>query len=158
MSRELITSWNDYQAAIDRLLVMAGQKICIYDENLTQFRLNSSSRLNELKRILHQGHGDVLRIALRDAHHLYQQNPQFLGLLSTYSHLAEAQQTPPQLADLRDSMLLIDGKHALIRFDQDQPRSKLLIDEAAELRPYLLRFSEIWSEGGERIQNTATGL
>lgn len=158
MSRELITTWNDYQAAIDRLLAMACQTIHIYDENLLQFQLDSGSRLNELERVLHSSHNETLRIAVRDMHLLHRQNPQLLGLLSTYSHLAQAQQTPPQLAHLRDSMLLIDGKHALIRFDQEQPRSKLLIDEAMESRPYCLRFGEIWSEGGEPIRNTAIGL
>jgi hypothetical protein len=158
MSRELITSWNDYQAAIDRLLAMASQTIHIYDENLVEFRLDSNSRLNELKRVLQRNHSEALRIALRDMHLLHRQNPQLLGLLSTYSHLAQAQQTPPQLAHLRDSMLLIDGKHALIRFDRDQPRSKLLVDEAAELRSYGLRFGEIWAEGGEPIRNAAIGL
>lgn len=158
MSRELINSWTDYQAAIDRLLAMACHKICIYDKDLVQFKLDSSSRLNELKRVLHSGHDDVLRIALRNAPCLPPQAPQLMGLLSTYSHLAQGQYTPPQLAHLRDSMLLIDSKHALIRFDQDQPRSKLLLDEPAELRPYLLRFGEIWSEGGEPIRNTVMGL
>jgi len=158
MSRELITSWNDYQAAIDRLLAMASQKICIYDEDLAQLRLDSENRQNALKRLLHDGRHETLQIAVRNAVPLSRENPLLVELLTTYSHLAAAQQTPPQLAHLRDSMLLVDDKHALIRFEQSQARSKLLIDEAEELRPYLLRFSEIWSEGGEPVRNTALGL
>lgn len=158
MSRELITSWQDYQAAIDRLLAMACHKICIYDEDVCQLGLDAGNRLNQLRRILHGSRNEVLQIAIRNAELLHQQNPQLVSLLTTYSHLATAQQTPPHLAHLRDSMLLVDGKHALIRFEQEQPRSKLLIDEAEELRPYLLRFGEIWSEGGEPVRNTTLGL
>jgi hypothetical protein len=55
-------------------------------------------------------------------------------------------------------MIIVDGKHGLIRFERDMPRSKLLIDEADELRPYLTRFEEIWTEGGVRITNSVTGL
>jgi hypothetical protein len=62
------------------------------------------------------------------------------------------------LAHLRDCMIIVDGKHALIRFDRDQARSKLLIDEADELRPYIARFDEIWSAGGEPVRATALGL
>ncbi len=55
-------------------------------------------------------------------------------------------------------MIIADGKHGLIRFERDMPRSKLLIDEADELRPYLARFEEIWTEGGVRITHSVTGL
>lgn len=89
---------------------------------------------------------------LRHAH------PRLQNLLTTYGHLATAQETPSQIAHLRDSMLIVNGKHALIRFERDLPRSKLLIDEADELRPYLTRFEEIWAEGGERITNSVVGL
>lgn len=158
MARELITTWSDYQAAIDRLLAIASQKICIYDEDLGQLKLESQTRLNELKRVMHGSHREALRIALRNAALFRREHPLLCTLLSTYSHQAMAQQTPEQIAHLRDSMILVDGRHALIRFDRDQARSKLLIDEADELRPYLTRFEEIWAEGGESVSSTTLGL
>lgn len=158
MARELITSWGDFQTALDRLLVMAGQKICIYDEDLGQLRLDSAPRLAALKRVLGGKPAGNLRIALRHAETLRQQQPLLINLLTDYSHCCAAQQTPAQLAHLRDSMILIDGKHGLIRFERDLPRSKLLIDEVDELRPYLARFEEIWNEGGETVGSTTLGL
>lgn len=158
MSRELITSWSDYQIALDRLLSIASQKICIYDEDLVSLKLETESRRTEIKRVLLNGHGDVLQIAVRNASPIRQQHPHFQILLSTYSHLMRAQETPQQLAHLRDSMILVDDKHALIRFERDLPRSKLLIDEVDELRPYLARFKEIWAEGGENTSSTTLGL
>ena len=62
------------------------------------------------------------------------------------------------MAHLRDSMLIIDDKHALIRFERDLPRSKLLVDEIDELKPYLNRFSELVSAGGEPIRTSTLGL
>lgn len=158
MARELITSWTDYQVAIDRLLDLACRKICIYDQDLGQLKLETPSRLNALKRALQGADQQPLQIALRDANALRLAHPVLNNLLTTYSHRVLAQQTPEQLAHLRDCMILVDDKHALIRFDRDQARSKLLIDESDEVRPYLIRFAEILSEGGESIATSTLGL
>jgi len=158
MARELITSWSDYQVAIDRLLDLACRKIYIYDQDIGQLKLETPSRLTNLKRVLQGPDQDALQIALRDATVLREAHPLLNNMLTTYSHRVLAQQTSEQLAHLRDSMILVDGKHALIRFDCDQARSKLLIDDADEVRPYLIRFAEILSEGGEPITSSTLGL
>ena len=158
MARELITSWEGYQTAIDRLLFMACQKICIYDEDLGQLKLESSLRLPQIKRILRAGHKESLQIIVRNAERLHNQSPLLIKLLTDFSHLATAQQSPPNMAHLRDSMLIIDDKHALIRFERDLPRSKLLVDEIDELKPYLNRYSELSSAGGEPIRTSTLGL
>lgn len=158
MARELITSWGEYQTAIDRLLANATHKIWIYDEDLAVLQLESMNRQEILRRIAHTGQADALQIVVRNATPIRQLQPRILNLISTYNHSAALQQTPEQLAHLRDSMILVDDKHALIRFDRDQVRSKLLIDEVDEIRPYLKRFNEIWTEGGEGISGTTLGL
>jgi len=158
MARELITSWADYQTAIDRLLAIATEHIWIFDEDLITLKLDSAARLSHLKRILSGAHSDALRIALRNGAPARSQHPLLQGLLTTYVHVAAAQETPPQLSHLRDSMIIVDDKHGLIRFEREMPRSKLLIDEKDELRPYLTKFHEIWAEGGERISTSTVGL
>lgn len=158
MARELITSWSDYQSAIDRLLLIAEQKICIYDEDLEQMKLESTPRLAHVRRILHAGNTNALQIIVRNGNTLTNRCPQLIKLLSDFGHLASAQQSPPHLAHLRDSMLIVDDRHALIRFERDLPRSKLLIEEAEELKPYRIRFSELLAENGELIGKTTLGL
>jgi hypothetical protein len=158
MARELITSWADYQTAIDRLLAIATKQVCIYDEDLVTLKLDSPTRLAHIKRILSGAHGDALRIAVRNGSPLRYHHPLLQGLLMTYGHVASAHETPSQIAHLRDSMVIVDDKHGLIRFDRDMPRSKLLIDEREELHPYLAKFREIMAEGGERIVSSTVGL
>ncbi|MBL8404313.1 MAG: hypothetical protein JNL16_07190 [Dechloromonas sp.] len=158
MARELITSWADYQTAIDRLLAIATKQIHIYDEDLTTLKLDSAPRLAHVKRLVQGTRADALFIAVRNGSPLRNQHPLLQSLLTTYGHVAAAQETPPHLAHLRDSMIIVDGKHGLIRFERDMPRSKLLIDESDELRPYLAKFNEIWAEGGERISSSTVGL
>lgn len=158
MARELITSWADYQTAIDRLLGIATKQICIYDEDLTTLKLDSPPRLAHIKRLVSGTRSDALHIAVRNGSPLRNQHPLLQSLRTTYGHVAFAQETPAQLAHLRDSMIIADDKHGLIRFERNMPRSKLLIDESDELRPYLAKFREIWAEGGERITNSTVGL
>lgn len=158
MARQLISNWTDYQTALDRLLAMAGEKIQIYDEDLAHLQLESTFRAEQLKRVLHIGQKDCLQIAVRNGASIRQHHPSLLGLLSTYSHLSAALQTPPHLAHLRDAMVIADRRYALIRFEREIPRSKLLIDEPEEIRSYLTRFQEIWSEGGESLTATTLGL
>lgn len=158
MTRELITCWGDYQAAIDRLLPLAGEKIFIYDEDLNLLKLDARARLEELKRLLQTSRATTLQIAVRNAEPLRRQMPLLIHLLSTCQAQASARQTPGEIAHLRDSMIIIDGKHALIRFEQNLPRSKLLIDDPEAVRPYLNRFLEICSADGDLISGCTLGL
>lgn len=158
MARELITSWGDFQTAFDRLLAIAERKICIYDEDLGHLRLDSANHLDALKRLLGNTPPGNVRLALRNAEPLRREQPRLITLLADYSHCLAACQTPPHLAHLRDSLILVDDRHGLVRFERDLPRSKLLLDEVEELKPYLARFEEIWNEGGEAVSATTLGL
>lgn len=157
MSRELLTSWSDYQMALDRILVLTTENIAIYDEDLETLALEGR-RLNYLLAVVNTGKVGALRIAVRNANPMQSRQPRLLALLSTYSHHAAAQQTPEHLAHLRESMVVVDNKHALIRFDRDQPRCKLILDDTEAVRPYLLRLDEIWREGGNPTTSHALGL
>lgn len=160
MAHELITDWAGYTEAFDRLLALASGKIDIYDEDLGHLGLESANRLQSLQRLLNAGrtsHEKKLRIAVRNAA-LLRQNTGLLKLLSTYGHIASAEETPQQIAHLRDGIIIVDQHHALIRFERDMPRGKLLIDEPEETHAYLRRFDEILAEGGEAIGATTLGL
>ena len=158
MPRELFTSSGEYQVALDRLLSLATRRIWVYDEDLAMLRLDTPARIDLLRAPLAAKHPDCLRIAVRNLGPLQQRQPLLQALLQTYGHNSAAQQTPEQLSGLRDSMIIVDDVHALIRFDRDQWRSKLLIDETDEVMPYRRRFEEIWSEGGTPYGATTIGL
>ncbi len=158
MSRELITDWSAHQAATERLLGLAQRKLLIYDEDLVKLRLHEPARLNWLKVLLQSAQPNSIRIAVRDAEPMRRQQSQLLQLFAVYAHIVTVQETSEQLASLRDAMILVDNQHGLIRFDRDQARSKLLIDEADAIRPYLQRFEEIWASPGNVVGTTNLGL
>lgn len=158
MARELMTDWSAYQAAIDQLLGMASHKLCIYDEDLVRLRLDDPKRLAHLKRLLQSAAPGSVRIALRNAEPFRRQQTHLIQLFAAHAHIITIQETSQQIGSLRDSLILVNDQHGLIRFDRDQARSKLLINEADEIRPYLQRFEEIWREPGDVIGATSLGL
>lgn len=158
MTRELITHWTDYQTAIDQLLAMPCRKLCIYDEDLLKIRFDDRKRLSELQRLLQSAQPGGIRIALRNAEPLRRTQMHLIELLAVHAHVITIQETSQELSKLRDSMILLDEQHGLIRFDQEQARSKLLINESDELRPYMLRFDEIWKSQSVEISATSLGL
>lgn len=159
MTRELLTSWTDYRLAVASLLNQAQSSICIYDEDLSQLNLESPALIEQIQRILQcGGKAPRLRIALRQADALRNRHPRLLRLFETYGHLIAAQQTGQEIAHLRDNILIIDEISGLIRFDKEQPRSKFLLDESREIRPYFDKFNEIMAIPGEIIRSGTLGL
>jgi len=158
MARELIESWTDYLAAVDRLLPLAKRQLCIYDDDLAQLGLENSSRQEHLGQLLANAKEQPLRIALRDGAHFQNRSPRLQRLLTPWMHRAEVRQTPPDLAGLRDSMIIVDARHALVRFEKALPRSVLLIDDSVGVMPYLERFEEIWQATRKNLLQTPLGL
>lgn len=81
-----------------------------------------------------------------------------MEILTHNSHRVQLQQTHESLAFLRDTIVIADGIHGVIRFDQDHPRSKLILASRQEVAPYLQRFEDIWLERGEPFSPTVLGL
>jgi hypothetical protein len=158
MTRELITSWHDHDLAVERLFSLAEATILIYANELTPFKLESDANHQAVSRILKSGQANCLQVILRNTQNWPHTQPRLAKLCMSYSHLINLREAPSDLAHLTDSMLIIDGKHALIRFDEHFPRSKLLLNEAEEIRPYLLRFSQIQSASSELASQTTLGL
>ncbi|HMY07757.1 MAG TPA: hypothetical protein PLT57_11825, partial [Accumulibacter sp.] len=84
--------------------------------------------------------------------------PRLLSLLASYAPALTLIVAPATLAALRDSILIADDRHLLVRFDRQQPRARQLIDEVIDCQPYVARFAEILAEGGETISPTTLGL
>lgn len=157
MSRTLITNLADYQSAIDQILALAERELLIFDHSLAELALESLPRHGQLERLLGEGQHH-LQIIVRDSAHLLGRMPRLLELLRVHAHHFSALECAPSLSHLTDAMIIADGCHGLIRFHQDQPRSKLLIDEPGEIGPYLHRFQEIVGEGGTPLNATTLGL
>lgn len=158
MASELFTSWGEYQTAIDHILAMTQTELCIYDNDLSQLKLENGNRHELLRQFLQEHHGNRLQIALRNANLARDKSPRLMQLLSRHSDRMQVTETSDNLAHRRDSMILADRKHGLIRFEQDLARCKLVTQDEEGMASYRLQFQEIWQEGGTPISATMLGL
>ncbi|MCP5269435.1 MAG: hypothetical protein H6943_10450 [Zoogloeaceae bacterium] len=154
----LITSWTEYAQVAARLLAQAEHSISIFDADLSALRLEQPETSAALTRFFRSTPSTLVRISIRNPAPLRNSHPRLLELLRLFSHKLEIRETPAQLSNLSDSILLVDNTSALIRFHNDHPRSKEIIASSELCRPYQKRFEDIWSEGGNQIFATVTGL
>lgn len=157
MSSTLLTSYGEYDAAIDLLLSLAERRLDIFDHDLSQLKLDQPDRHAALVRLL-GAPASRLRIVIQDGQSVLARHPRLARLLDTHGHQFSLIEADPGLQHLSDSMLLADGNHALLRFHKDQPRGKLLEDEADEVRPYERKFQSILDEGGSPLSSRVAGL
>lgn len=158
MTSELITSWSEHDISVREILALASNSLCIFDGDLSKLKLGRSDAIESLRRFLGNGRENALRIVLQNTETLRQDNPRLMQLLADRPHGMSILQCPPQLAELTDSMLIADGRHALIRIHKDHARSRVILDSAEDCAPYIKRFEEILNEGGEPIGATTLGL
>ncbi|MDR3324097.1 MAG: hypothetical protein LBS89_07835 [Zoogloeaceae bacterium] len=162
MTTEIYNTWGEFHAAFDRILAQARQRVCIFDGDLAQLGLGHPARIAELQRLLTNpplaATAPTLRIALKQTDHLHREHPRLVALLKHYGHLLAVQQVSDSLRSLRDTLVIADDAHTLVRFDLEHPRSKIIVEDVEETQPYLQRFEEIWADGGALFSPTILGL
>jgi hypothetical protein len=158
MDYELITDWTRHDEGVVALLAAARRSVRVFDDDLSRLKLDRPENAESLRRLLAEEPRSAISIFVRNAESLQRNSPRILGLLTTYAHRMEIRQSPPHLSSLRDCLLIVDDVHALVRFDQSQPRAKLLTDNAAEVGPYLRRIDDVANEGGDIVSATTLGL
>jgi hypothetical protein len=157
MTSRLLTSQGELDAAVDRMLALAGETIDIFDFDLGALSLDKTSRIDQLQRVLGE-RAHRLRIVVQDGSRLTARAPRLMRLFEMHGHHFILQQAPDSLSELRDTMMIVDGRHALVRFHRDQPRGKVIEDDATEVHPYAMRFSDIMNEGGHPLSPRVAGL
>jgi hypothetical protein len=158
MATEIHTTFEAFRAAFDQILALARHELCIFDDDLAQLGLEQAARMAELQRLLTGNPKARARIALKRTDHLTRDHPRLVQLMKYHGHLMEARQIPDTLQRLRDSLVIVDQRCALVRFDWEHPRSRLILEDDVETAPYLKRFEAIWAEGGHVFSPTPLGL
>ncbi|MDR3300228.1 MAG: hypothetical protein LBU43_09595 [Candidatus Accumulibacter sp.] len=158
MNTELITHWSDYRNAVRQTLLAATRSIRIFDPDLVNPCLENPENALFLRGFLTAAPRNTLQIVLKNVAPLRNNSPRLFKLLADFPHAMQVWECAPQVRRLTGAMLLSDDRHALIRIDQDHARSRAIVDDAAECRPYLTRFDEILAEGGTPVSAMTLGL
>lgn len=158
MSSQLITSWAEHDAALQKVLRLAAKTLRIFDYDLSKFRLENQEDILSLQRFLATRKDNQLCIVLKDAGPLRSKFPRLMKLLGDYPQQMSITECPAHLASISNSLCLADDRNALVRIDQDHARARLIIDNAPNCAPYLQQFEAIVNEGGEPVSATTLGL
>ena len=158
MNSQLIVSWAEYDAALQRVLLLATARLRIFDHDLARLGLEKRENAENLARYFSADRRNSLCIVVRDATHLRQYCPRLMRLLATYPQQARACECPPEATMAVEALCLADDRHALVGFASDHPRSRLIVDDASACAPYREQFDALLTAGGEPISTTTLGL
>lgn len=159
MSSRLTTTWSEYDDAVQEILDLSPTRLDIFDEDLAALKLERAPRVAALRALLiAPSHHRQLRIVVRKREFVCQHSPHLMSLLQLHAPLLMIIHAPPHLDRLGDCLMIADDRHTLVRFHREQPRARLIIDDASECAPYSQRFAEVLGEGGDALGSTTLGL
>ena len=158
MASELITSWAAHDSALTGILLLATKSVRIFDDDLARLKLEDARNAEILQRFLASKTLHTAQFAVRNVQPVQRTCPRLMRLLATYPEKLSILACPEHLTRLNDSMVIADGRHALIRLHKDNVRSRIITDSPEECAPYASRFEDILREGGDHIGATTLGL
>lgn len=154
----LITTEADYRAGCAEVLRRAEREIRIFDRDLLAIRLDELQQADRLGEFLAADRSRQVRIVLHEPETVRKHAPRFMQLLSRFSHQMETREIPDNLRHLADTHILVDQRHGVRRFQFDQPRSALIIEDPPAISPWWDRFSELWEQSHACLGANTTGL
>ena len=147
-----------FAKALDMVIVAAQEEICVFDRDLSRLPLDHPQRSQALREFLSADRSRRLRIALHDTARLQNRSPRLQALLRHFSHAVEVRQVPEEFHHLAECYLLCGHAYGAVRFHADHPRGKLVFGDAAELRPYVERFRQVWETATPCALGSPLGL
>lgn len=157
--REAILDTVTAQAdAIDEIVDLARQRLCVFDVDLSQTGWNTARRADKLATCLRRHRNARVEIILHDTRWLEARCPRLLAVQRLHSSAMTIYRTGPEARHAMDPLVIADSRHMLHRFHVDQPRASLVIGRPALVRPLVMRFEEIWATGEPGLTATVLGL
>jgi hypothetical protein len=156
--RILLQARSDYAEAFERLLGLARRELRIFDPDLSELEMNSTSRVQALTRFLRGSRMHRIYIVLHDVEHVTKHCPRLIALLASYTSAILIFQTHGDAAKVQDCFVLADGDHLLRRPVRTQPRGVLVLNDPKECQPMRERFDEIWESSLPGVSAITTGL
>jgi ABC-type cobalamin/Fe3+-siderophores transport system ATPase subunit len=156
--RILLQARSDYLGGFNRLLGLARRELRIFDPDLSELEMNSTSRIETLTRFLRESRTHRIYVALHDIEHVTKRCPRLIALMSSYTSALLIFQTHGEAAKVPDCFVLADGDHLVRRPVRTQARGVLVINDPKECQPMRERFEEIWEASLPTVSVNTTGL
>lgn len=134
-----------YRESIDTVLREARHNISILDYDLSRMQLESPERSRLLNEFVEARGDRQIFIAVQCLALIETRMPRLVNILKRHPHAVEIRSIPDEFSHLSDCHVLVDAKHGVRRFHANQARGVLILDDAEEIEPWRLRFTELWS-------------
>ena len=144
-------------AAIDTLISLARERICVFDVDLSQSGWNSPARADALSSFLRVRYAR-LDIIVHETTWIERFCPRLVNLMRRYGHAMTIYKTGGGARSAMDPLVIVDAAHFLHRYHIQQPRATLSIGIPQNARPLVTRFDEIWATGEPGLTATVVGL
>lgn len=145
-------------AALDELVRLARRSIRVFDIDLSDMGWNSVARADALVAFLRRSKHVRLDIIVHDTRYLEGQCARLQLLHQRYGHAISFCKTGPEAKAARDPLTIVDSRHFLHRFDIEQPRAALGIEQPHAVIPLINRFDEIWATRESTLPGTLLGF
>ena len=99
--RILLQARSDYLEGFNRLLGLARHELRIFDPDLSELEMNSTSRIETLTRFLRESRARRIYVALHDIEHVTKRCPRLIALMSSYTSALLIFQTHGEAAKCR---------------------------------------------------------
>jgi hypothetical protein len=144
--------------ALDDLVGLAKLSIRVFDIDLSEMGWSSVARHDALAAFLRASRNARLDIIVHDSRYLEGRCARLQALQRLYGNAINLYASGPEAQGARDPLAIIDGRHYLHRFDIEQPRAILGIEDVSGATPLILRFDEIWATGAPAFPGSLLGL
>ena len=133
------------QEAIDRMLLLPGRELRIFDPDLSSLRPNLPARVDAFLGFLKVSRTRRIYIAVHDTEYVSRQAPRLLRLYARYSHAISFHRTHDGIRELKDSFMVLDSSHYVRRAVARYYRGAMGIHDETEAYAMRTRFMEIWA-------------
>ncbi len=157
----LMETRRDAHTAIDEVLGQARREIRIFDASpklLKDREFGHAARIDLIRNLLLANRDHRLRIALHDTRGIESDLPRLIALLTQFSGQIQIHRTIGQATEARDPMVIADNAHFWRKLHVDHPRSVVTLHCAADTRPFIERFEEIWEQSELAVAGSNLGL
>lgn len=157
----LMETRTEARAAIGEVLAQAKREVRVFDANpklLREREFGQPERIETLRAMLLASRDHRLRIVLHDTRGIESELPRLVSLLTQFSGQVQIHRTIGQASEANDPMVIADDAHFWRKLHLDHPRSVVTLHSAADARPFVERFEEIWEQSELAVTGTNLGL
>ena len=149
---------SDFRCAVLDAIGLAESELLMFDPTYLDWQANSPELAAALTAFLGRTTRAEIRMVITEIDRIHRDYPRLAEVLRVHAHRIQCRVTPETLADLNETMLVIDRASALRRPVASVARGVLRVLDAEYASTQVDRFNELWEACRDRYSPTTLGL